>query len=165
MSASKASGATRRRRKIAVGTGVTLAVLSALSVGVVTYTAGAEETHTVAQPQPAAVNQPDMVHQPMALCHGTAFGYLGRWGRSASCNFTSPARGWHGKLRINWHTQEGTNQYACVEARMTNRGGWASLGCGKSGVGQIAWPANTMGQFEVRAKAMNSIFAAADFGI
>lgn len=132
----------------AIGAAVAVAALSA---GVLPATADATTVHT------------------MSTCSGTASGFLAKWGpTSKHCSYTSPASGWKGKLRIDWSAQSGTNQYGCVEARMSkakNPDKWQGLGCGSSGSGVIAWPANTASMVEVRAKSMNSGIINVDYSI
>ncbi|MEQ0559740.1 hypothetical protein ABJI51_11700 [Amycolatopsis sp. NEAU-NG30] len=92
----------------------------------------------------------------LSLCSGTASGALAKFGPvSKQCSYTSPASGWRGKLRVEWNTQSGTNQAACVEARMgkaVHPDPWQGIGCGKAGVGLVKWPANTLSNLEVRVK-------------
>ncbi|WP_410617058.1 hypothetical protein [Amycolatopsis sp. lyj-109] len=90
----KTSKQARGRTAAVVGTAVALATLTAAPAG-----AGTLGTS--------------------ALCSGTATGAVAKWGPvSKHCSYTSPASGWRGKLRVEWNTQSGTNQAACVEARM-----------------------------------------------
>jgi hypothetical protein len=114
-----------------------------------------------------AVAAPD---QAKALCKGSASGAVGKFGPvSKQCSYTSPASGWRGKLRVEWNTQSGTNQTACVEARMgkaRNPDKWQGIGCGKAGVGIVKWPANTASNLEVRVKSSgNSIITNVDYFI
>jgi len=145
----KSSKSSRLGRVTAVaGVAVALSTLAGL-------TAGTAEAATL---------------QPMSLCSGSASGPIAHWGPvSKHCSYTSPASGWHGKLRVEWSTQEGTNQTACVEARMSKAAhadAWQSLGCGQAGAGTVKWPANTISMLEVRVKASgNSLITNVDYSI
>jgi hypothetical protein len=107
--------------------------------------------------------------ESLSLCSGSASGFLAKWGpASKQCSYTSPASGWKGHLRVDWSAQSGTNQYGCVEARMgkaRNPDKWQGVGCGSSGSGIIAWPANSMSMLEVRAKSLNSGIINVDYSI
>lgn len=145
----KSSKPARGRAAAVVGTAVALATLSA---GLTAAPAGAGTLGT------------------SALCSGTATGAVAKWGPvSKHCSYTSPASGWPGKLRVEWNTQSGTNQAACVEARMgkaAHPDAWQGIGCGKSGVGTVKWPANTASNLEVRVKGMGtSLIANVDYFI
>jgi hypothetical protein len=139
MSASRGRSATWGGRITAVGATVALGALSAV---LTTGTANA------------------------AVCNGTASGFLAKWGpASKQCSYTSSPTG-NGKLRISWSAQSGTSQFGCVEARMSkaaNPDPWQGLGCGSSGSGAIAWPANTASMVEVHVKSMNSAVINVDY--
>ena len=145
----KSSTPARGRVAAVIGTAV---ALTALSSGLTAGQAGAETLST------------------FSLCSGTATGAVAKWGPvSKHCSYTSPASGWRGKLRVEWNTQSGTNQAACVEARMgkaAHPDAWQGIGCGQSGVGTVKWPANTASNLEVRVKGMGtSLIANVDYFI
>ncbi|WP_158884542.1 hypothetical protein [Amycolatopsis anabasis] len=146
---SEVKSAKRGRIVAAVATSV---VVSALSMGFTAGSASAADAHA------------------MSLCNGTASGALLKWGPvSKQCSYTSPASGWKGKLKVTWNVQSGTNQYACVQARMgkaRNPDKWQSVGCGTSGSGTVSWPANTASNLEVRVQARpNALVANVDYSI
>ncbi|MFE0023462.1 hypothetical protein [Amycolatopsis sp. NPDC059021] len=141
---------TKRGRVVAAVT-ATLA-MSALSAGFTATSASAAELNA------------------SSMCQGTASGALMKWGPvSKQCSYTSPASGWKGKLKVTWNVQSGTNQYACVEARMgkaRNPDKWQSVGCGQSGSGTVKWPSNTASNVEVRVQARpNALLANVDYSI
>lgn len=108
--------------------------------------------------------------QASPLCSSQASGAPWKFGAtSKECSFTSPnSPKWTGKLVVQWKTQDSTQQAACVEGRMASAGKqeqWQGLGCGKSGQGTVAWPANTASMLEIRVKSMNVGVAIVDYYI
>ncbi|WP_326569660.1 hypothetical protein VSH64_00975 [Amycolatopsis rhabdoformis] len=138
-------GAPKRARITAV-----VAAFAAASLATATF-ATAPASASTADSASASV---------LALCKSRTSGFLMKWGPvSKECSYTSPASGWGGKLRITWNVQSGTNQTACVQARMgkaRNPDPWQSVSCGTLGTGTIKWPANTASNVEVRVQARNS---------
>jgi hypothetical protein len=104
-----------------------------------------------------------------AVCDSKASGAPFKWGPvSKECSYTSPPSGWDGKLKVTWSVQPGTNQTACVEARMgkaKDPDKWQSVGCGTNGSGEIRWPKNTMSNVEVRVKSGNVHMAIVAYSI
>ncbi|WAL64237.1 hypothetical protein ORV05_25110 [Amycolatopsis cynarae] len=139
-----------RVRRFLAALGAVLAV-PVMSAGVMVATAGQSE----------AVS---------SLCTGRVSGLPGHWTEGSKvCSYTSPnTANWPGRIKITWSAQPGTQQYACVEARMgkaANPDNWQSIGCGKSNSGYISWPRNTLSMVEIRVKSMNIGLANVEYSI
>jgi hypothetical protein len=131
--------------------GILAAILLTVSLSTGTAAASGSEDHSVS-----------------AFCNGNAVGIPGKWGAvSSQCSFTSPPS-WRGYIEVNWWVEPGTQQYACVEGRMGSvreTRPWQSLGCGKSGKGQVAWDKNTLAMLEIHVKSVNVALAMVNYEI
>ncbi|MEW2502384.1 hypothetical protein AB0878_18060 [Amycolatopsis sp. NPDC047767] len=90
-----------------------------------------------------------------------ASGIIGKWGPVSKSNcaiFGRPGL----RAGYGWNVQEGTNQSACVQGwgfdAKHPKGGWFSLGCGKSGKMTVPW-GNMAANPQVRVKSMGGSIA------
>ncbi|MBB1242428.1 hypothetical protein GL263_02385 [Streptomyces durbertensis] len=124
-------------------------------------TAGAAEQAPVA-PAVAEASADQAADVGALRCSGKAVGLPFKWGKvSKTCSRTSAPT--EKSMPVRWSVQSGTNQSACVQARMGDDRKpreWQSVGCGKKGDGKIKWDPNTMSMLEVRVKSMSPVHIA-----